>query len=1320
MATIVTRAGKGSPLTNTEVDANFTNLNTDKVETSALDQSVLSGATPVFGIADMTLDDTNLVVVDTTNMQTFADGVDDALLKTRGTGVSTSYVSTVAVGGTTFAQPAITGEITSDQGYFEVSYAGATGITVANLSASSTYVYIDNTGTLQQQITIPTREDWSRKVFTMRIAVEDSVILGFEYLNNPIGHYANSVRDLYAYLLAQGIPFKKDQAVTGRATDLGFDIASGSLMEFGGTGDINNPNIKDFSAVSNAQFFLSTRTGFDAGGNTALPKFWDNNGTLTALGSTTLVGHRLYRFSNGNVCLQYGQGNYANITLAKAGVLLENYVLNPALANATFFGWWFIESTATNTGGTTLTDFVEYTIGVQGGSSSALSGALLKGNNLSDLLDAGAARTNMGLGTGDSPTFAGATVTGEITANGGIALGDNDKATFGVSDDLQIFHDGSNSYIEDAGTGSLNIKSNGSFIDIQSNSTRINNAANNEIMATFVANGAVTLNYDNASKLATTATGIDVTGTVVADGLTVSKASGDIATLAGTTVAGDVQANLVFNPVYDVNARIVSAREGAALASTLAFETGVDNTGSTVKRVLIGSGGDVSFYEDTGTTAKMVWSASAERLSVPTLSITDGSITTTAATGDHTVFNSTGADADFRVRTAANTHSVYVQGNTGNVGIGISAPSAQLHLAKAGGTLIKLGTSVNTSEIEAREVGGGQSLILSSVNSADHLVIDGAGNVGIGTSSPDTLLEIVGADPILTIRDTETSGASTNATLRLAESSGGDALGNYWDINHTGGGALAFKSLMGVTANEAMRIDSSGSVGIGTSSPASVLDVRGARPDLLRLYSTATGGDAEIEFLTLNNASSVGKLSKITATQVGADTNGSILAFSTSPTSGNTPVERLRIDSSGSVGIGTSPLTKLHVQDSAGSPQIRIDNQGTASGIASLLFRSGGAGNPSSIIQSGGTSSGNQGIVFKHGDFGAEVERMRIDSSGLVTVKGSGAGSVSDHFRIESTDTQAKLAFTTTTGNGAIYQDGAGLVFATNTANTERMRIDSSGNLLVGKTSSDLGVTAGIELNGQYDVGYFTRSGEKALVLNRLSTDGTIADFRKDGTTVGSIGSVASNYLSIGTGDTGILFQDDNDFIEPCNVGTSAGRDNAISLGHSGGRFKDLHLSGNAFVAGNVQVTAGNGILLGGTAAANKLDDYEEGTWTPAVYGTATAGTATYAIRAGTYTKVGNLVYLQAYLIFSSFTGTSEMRISGLPFTPEGGSYENHMGSIILNNIALPAGSVQVTPRALDGQTFLDLRATVDNAGSTFVSCDAAGEILISITYRSA
>ena len=367
--------------------------------------------------AIVTLDDTNLVVADATNVQSFAEDVDSALLKARGTGVTSTYVSTVAIGGTTFAQPAVEGEINSDQGYFSISYAGATGITVANLSATSTYVYIDYAGALQQQTAVPTRQDWSRKVFTMRIGVDTTAgtILGFEYMNNPIGHYANSIRDLYTYLLAQGIPLKKDQTVTGRAGDLGFDVSAGSLMEFGGTGDINNANIKSFNAVANASYTLLSRTAI-VSVQTDLVKFWDNAGTITALGSTTVVGHRLFRYADGAFTMQYGQGNYANMSLAKAGVILEDYVLNPLLKDATFFGWWLIESTATNTGGTTLTDFAEYTIGIQGGSSGSLAGCLLKGNNLSDLQDTPTARTNLGLG--DYPTTLGSAAQ-VLTVNAG-------------------------------------------------------------------------------------------------------------------------------------------------------------------------------------------------------------------------------------------------------------------------------------------------------------------------------------------------------------------------------------------------------------------------------------------------------------------------------------------------------------------------------------------------------------------------------------------------------------------------------------------------------------------------------------------------------------------------------------------------------------------------------------------------------------------------------------------------------------------------------------------------------------------------------------
>jgi hypothetical protein len=398
----------------------------------------------------VTLDDTSLVVADTTNLQTFVNETDAALLKARGTGFTSTYVSTVAVGGTTFAQPAVNGEIYSDEGYFAVSYAGATGITIATLTSPSTYVYIDKAGNLQQQNSTPTRQDWSRKMFTMRIAVDTvaETILGFEYLGNPIGHYANSIRDLFKALLEQGVPFKGGQIITGRAGDLGFDVSSGTIMEFGGTGNIDNANVLSLSAVTNATYDLLTRSTIASENETNLVKFWDNAGTITALGSTTVVGHRLYRFSNGQFAMQYGQGNYANINLAQAGVLIEDYVLNPRLVNATFFGWWLIQSTATNTGGTTLTNFREYTIGVQGGSSSGLSGCLLKGNNLSDLLDVPTALTNLGLGSGvtDDGTKTGGTYTpsatvgsrGKKIVNGGAftlappALGNDTTAKFSL------------------------------------------------------------------------------------------------------------------------------------------------------------------------------------------------------------------------------------------------------------------------------------------------------------------------------------------------------------------------------------------------------------------------------------------------------------------------------------------------------------------------------------------------------------------------------------------------------------------------------------------------------------------------------------------------------------------------------------------------------------------------------------------------------------------------------------------------------------------------------------------------------------------------
>jgi len=114
------------------------------------------------------------------------------------------------------------------------------------------------------------------------------------------------------------------------------------------------------------------------------------------------------------------------------------------------------------------------------------------------------------------------TTTGDVTLTGAannivfdasdnaLEFADSAKATFGADADLQIFHDTSNSIIRDSGTGKLALD--GSTVEVRKND-------GSEVMAQFVEDGAVSLYHDNSVKLATTATGISVTGSIALDGL---------------------------------------------------------------------------------------------------------------------------------------------------------------------------------------------------------------------------------------------------------------------------------------------------------------------------------------------------------------------------------------------------------------------------------------------------------------------------------------------------------------------------------------------------------------------------------------------------------------------------------------------------------------------------------------------------------------------------------------------------------------------------------------------------------------------------------
>jgi len=115
--------------------------------------------------------------------------------------------------------------------------------------------------------------------------------------------------------------------------------------------------------------------------------------------------------------------------------------------------------------------------------------------------------------------------TGEIVFLGNTSHGDSIKAQFGDADDLQIYHDGSNSYIVDAGTGNLNLQAD--------NNINILNNAGTEFKAQFITNGAVNLFYDNSAKLATSAAGGTLTGVwvqtanIAADAITGAKIADD-------------------------------------------------------------------------------------------------------------------------------------------------------------------------------------------------------------------------------------------------------------------------------------------------------------------------------------------------------------------------------------------------------------------------------------------------------------------------------------------------------------------------------------------------------------------------------------------------------------------------------------------------------------------------------------------------------------------------------------------------------------------------------------------------------------------------
>jgi hypothetical protein len=373
----------------------------------------------------------------------------------------------------------------------------------------------------------------------------------------------------------------------------------------------------------------------------------------------------------------------------------------------------------------------------------------------------------------------------------------------------------------------------------------------------------------------------------------------------------------------------------------------------------------------------------------------------------------------------------------------------------------------------------GADTLAFSEGGVEVMRIDSSSNVGIGTTSPGRKLDVQGSGSI-TVRSRSTDTTGVTVGILAAEHASGSSLQvragvGFTNLISTG---AADPLILSTNSTERLRITSAGNVGIGTSSPAQLLHVNGNAllgGSPAAQYSNVTiSGDAAIQSATplLNFVNAAGSTRFGYLYHTGSGGNIELLNQQAGAMLfGTNNTERMRIDSSGNVGIGTSsPGKKL---DLVG--QFRASGS-AASGYALLEYGTSATATNNWHVGSEGDGT----FRWYNGNFGAGTERMRITSAGNVGIGTSSPGYRLDvasgdttaslgyamRIRSNATATAASMQFTnsgassqtglvtcTDTGTMTIQSDGASSLLAFRTNGNERMRIASNGNVGIGTST---------------------------------------------------------------------------------------------------------------------------------------------------------------------------------------------------------------------------------------------------------------------------
>lgn len=329
----------------------------------------------------------------------------------------------------------------------------------------------------------------------------------------------------------------------------------------------------------------------------------------------------------------------------------------------------------------------------------------------------------------------------------------------------------------------------------------------------------------------------------------------------------------------------------------------------------------------------------------------------------------------------------------------------------------------------------------------------------------------------------------------------------------------------------------------------------------------------------------------------------------------------------------------ITVGDSTGSTVVYVDSQGSGGNTALIK-----------LIEDGATNSG--GFIEYNGNAGVNEFYIGVDDSGVV----------SRPFRItrEAMSDDMLVLRSSAGQHNVTLNEGANDVDIVINKQTsgEALRYNAGADTFT--VGSDLTLSNGVDLN--LDGLNLSESSDKTLVITSTTADDARLRFVDDGT-------------------NGML----------CEL---RGANNSLRL------LNDAF--GTMWVANAtaLDITTAN---CGGISfdAGDVLDSYDEGTWTPVLAGSSTAGSHTYSVQSGRYTKIGNFVAAHFYIQISSKDGTmaGDIRITGLPFTAVNDS--GHRTAATFSYVQNFAFTDMIAGRVVNNVTYVRLEDITQGTGGT-------------------